>query len=117
MAFIDYENGVQGFMGVFSGTKLADRASLNVRILGTEGSMQFNAFRNEIRLAKMDQVDIIAVDPDQNPLAAEWRECIGAIRENRKPITDGIYGHNVVAVLEAMAKSSAAKEEVVPELL
>jgi len=117
MAFIDYANGVQGFMGIFSGTKMADPGTLKVRVLGTEGSIQFNPFGTEIELAKMDTVEKIGCDADHNPIAAEWKECINAINENRPGLTDGIYGHNVVAVLEAMVNSSKSRSEVAPELL
>jgi predicted dehydrogenase len=115
IAFIDYENGVQGFMGIFSGTKMATPGTLKVRVLGDHGSLQFNPFGNEIEVAEMDTVETIQTDAELNPIAAEWKECIASIKEKREPATNGAYGLNVVALLEAMVKSSNSKAEVAPE--
>ncbi|OGV31045.1 MAG: hypothetical protein A2020_00220 [Lentisphaerae bacterium GWF2_45_14] len=117
VAFMDYANGVQGIFMVFQGTKMEDPARLKIKLLGTEGTIQFNPFGNEIELAKLDKVEKIQTDPDLNPFRAEWTEFIEAIASGRRSRTDAAYGYNVVALLEAMVKSSNTRSEVSPELL
>ncbi|MFH1904377.1 MAG: Gfo/Idh/MocA family oxidoreductase [bacterium] len=115
-AFVEYANGVQGVFSCLAGTRLEEPARLSCKILGTKGSIQFNPFKNEIQLAKMDKVEIVECEPN-DPFAAEWIECLDTIEEGRPGRTDAVYGHNVVAVLEAIIKSSDVKQEVDLDLL
>lgn len=115
-AFVEYANGVQGVFSCLAGTKLEEPARLSCKILGTNGSIQFNPFKNEIQLAKMDKVEKVECEPN-NSFAAEWTECLDAIQEGRPGRTDAVYGYNVVAVLEAIIESSDIKKEVDPHLL
>lgn len=115
-AFLDYANGVRGLLMVFQGTK-DEPVRVKVKILGTKGTIQFNPFGNELELAQLDKIEKIATDPEFNPFQAEWTEFIDSIESGKASRTDAIYGHNVVAVLEAMVRSSDSHSEVVPELL
>lgn len=115
IAFIEYENGAAGMFYVFQGTKQEEAPRVLVKIMGTAGSIVFAPFGDEVVLSKMDEMEKISVKDEDNPMAREWREFIQALRENRRPVTDGYYGGNVVAVLEAMIKSSATRATVEPE--
>ncbi len=117
IAFIEYENGVCGMFYVFQGTKQEDAPRVLVKVMGTAGSITFAPFSEEVTLSRMDTMEKISVKDNDNPMAREWREFIQAIRENRQPITDGYYGGNVVAVLEAMIESSRTHNAVKPERL
>jgi len=116
-AFLDYANGVRGLFMVFQGTKIDDPARVKVKMLGTEGTIQLNPFGNEIEVSKLDKVEKVPTDPDFNPFQAEWTEFIDGIESGKPSRTDAVYGHNIVAVLEAMVKSSETHSEVSPELL
>jgi predicted dehydrogenase len=117
VAFIEYENGVRGVMSTFQGTRLEESGRLNVKVLGMEGSIQFNPFGNEIELAKLDKVEKIQGDPALNPFTSEWKEFIASVREGREGASGGIYGHNVVALLRSMVDSSEKHSEVKPAIL
>ena len=115
-AFVEYANGVQGVFSCLAGTRLEEPARSNCKILGTEGSIQFNPFINEIQLAKRNNVVMVECESN-NPFTAEWTECLDSIEDGRPGRTDAVYGHNVVAVLEAIIESSDNKREVAPNLI
>ena len=114
LAFVEYENGVRGYVGTYQGTKAEDGARLQCRVFGTEGTISINAFAPEVVLAQRDSREIMDAADEVNPFVVEWRECLDALGAGRAPLTGPRYGANVVGVLEAIAESSASGCEVAP---
>jgi predicted dehydrogenase len=116
-ACIEFANGCQTFVGTFSGTRLDEPARLSCRVFGSKGSLSVASFAKEIIWAHDNQRETVACANEPDELLVEWRELLDALDDKRSPRTDGIYGHNVVAVLEAMVHSAQQRKEVVPSWL
>jgi predicted dehydrogenase len=114
-AFVEYENGVRGYVGTYQGTKAEDPARVNCKVMGTEGTIIVSVWDPEVVICKGDQREVVKVENDVHPFINEWAECIDAFENNREASSGGIYGANVVAVLEAVIKSSKEGKEVAPE--
>lgn len=117
LAFVEYENGVRGYVGTYQGFKGEDGPRLQCRVFGTRGVISVNAFKPEVVLAQGDQREVIEATDEASPFVAEWQECLDAIDQHREPLTGGAYGSRVVAVLEAVAESSRLGQEVKPACL
>ncbi len=116
MAFVEFENQARGMICTFSGTKLEETGRVLCRVLGDGGSIQFNPFKNELELLKLDGKETITTDTADG-IMLEWAEMLDSITNHRPSATGSIYGHNAVALLEAMTISSRENREVQPEFL
>jgi predicted dehydrogenase len=116
-AFLEYENGVRATVGAFSSVKLEEKARLGCKVLGDKGAAQVNVFEPTVTHSWDDKSEVIDTAQAVPPFELEWREFLDSLDQGRKAVSDGVYGHNVVAVMEAVMKSSESSKDVKPSLL
>jgi predicted dehydrogenase len=108
-AMIRFENGVVVTLLLCQGY-MPKTAEVSVRLIGTKGMMEVGPWGN-IQLAQGDQTREIVCE-QVDGLELEWREILAALKENRNPITDGTYGRNVVALIDAIYRSGREKRPI-----
>jgi predicted dehydrogenase len=114
-ALIEFENGVHATIGSFSSTRAVDPPRLECRLLGTNGSMTLQAFKPEIMLCVGAEREVIDCSKDIDPIDLEWLELYESIVSGKPCESNGEYGHNVVAVLEAIRESYKKKQAISPK--
>lgn len=113
-AFIEFNNGVHATVGSFTSTKSLDPPRLECQIFGTKGSITLQAFKTEVVLSIGGEREIIDCSLDPDPFVLEWLELREAILDDVPCASNGAYGANVVAVLEAIKESSDKNITITP---
>jgi predicted dehydrogenase len=109
MAYIEFENGIAATFLLCQGYVPTAKEIL-VRLIGTRGMMEINPWGN-VQLAVGNETQEIVCDPP-NGVEQEWKEMAAAVKENRRPQTDGEYGKQVVALIHAIYQSARDGEAV-----
>jgi predicted dehydrogenase len=116
-AFIEFENGVHATLGSFTSTGIVEPPRLECQILGTKASLSLQAFTPEIIISNGAKRKIIDCSRDTEPFVMEWTALRNAIANDVECDSNGVYGRNVVAVLEAIKDSSDRGVAVTPDLI
>jgi predicted dehydrogenase len=61
-----------------------------------------------------ERVRSVHFNPDEDPWVAEHREFLACIREGRRPLTDGRFGRDTMAVIMAAYEAARERRAVVP---
>jgi predicted dehydrogenase len=110
MAYIEFKNGVAASLLCCQGyTFKTDQIVL--RLIGTEGMMEIDPWGN-IQLSQGATTNEIVCEfvPGYE---REWQDLVTAIAENRKPNSDGKYGRNVVALIDAIYRSGREDKSII----
>jgi len=108
-ALIQFENGVTATLVLCQGFA-PKTAEVSIRLIGTKGMMEVSPWGN-VQLAQGNQSREIPCK-QVDGMEMEWREVLLALKERRNMATDGEYGKNVVALIEAIYRSGSEKKPV-----
>lgn len=108
-AYIEFKNGVSAVLLLCQGY-VPKTSEVSVRLIGDKGMMEIDPWGN-VQLSAADKTKEIICSQDSG-YAAEWEELLSAIKNNRVPVTDGQYGKKVVALIDAIYRSSRENKSI-----
>jgi len=82
-----------------------------LELLFTKGSMRIRRHGAKLEISKGGPYEEAAVEPTQEPFAAQWDHFLSAL-ENGTPLSiSGAYGQSIIAVVEASYRSDETRVE------
>ena len=109
-AFVEFANGVTANLLLCQGYK-PQTAEVALRLIGTAGLLEVNPW-GHVQLSQNGETKEF---PCENipGFEFEWQEMLAAIREDREPQTNGAYGRQVVALIDAIYRSGRERRAII----